>query len=77
MSEMLDKELIRKAQNGDKQALENLINLNNGLVWSIVKRFLGRGYESEDLYQIGAIGLIKSIKRFDESYDVKLSSDFS
>ena len=74
MSEMLDKELIKKAQNGDKQALENLINLNNGLVWSIVKRFTGRGYETEDLYQIGCIGLIKSIQRFDLNLEFKLST---
>ncbi len=45
-----------------------------GLIWSIVKRFAGRGYEIEDLYQIGCIGFIKSIKRFDISFDVKLST---
>lgn len=45
-----------------------------GLIWSIVKRFSGRGYELEDLYQIGCIGFIKSIKRFDTSFDVKLST---
>jgi len=44
------------------------------LIWSIVKRFNGRGYELEDLYQIGCIGFIKSIKRFDTSFDVKLST---
>lgn len=65
---------IISAKNGDKNKLSELIEKNSGLIWSIVKRFLGRGYESEDLYQIGAIGLIKSIKRFDESYDVKLST---
>ena len=74
MSCILDKELIRKAQNGDKLALEKLINLNNGLVWSIVKRFSGRGYETEDLYQIGCIGLIKSIQRFNIDLDFKLST---
>ena len=45
-----------------------------GLIWSIVKRFNGRGYELDDLYQIGCIGFIKSIKRFDTSFDVKLST---
>ncbi len=45
-----------------------------GLIWSIVKRFLSRGYESEDLYQIGCMGFIKSIKRFETDYDVKLST---
>ena len=62
------------AKNGDKDKLSELVEINSGLIWSIVKRFVGRGYESEDLYQIGAIGLIKSIKRFDESYGVKLST---
>lgn len=47
---------------------------NNGLIWSIVKRFNGRGYELEDLYQIGCVGFIKSIKKFDTSFDVKLST---
>lgn len=65
---------IISAKKGDKNKLSELVENNSGLIWSIVKRFLGRGYESEDLYQIGAIGLIKSIKRFDESYDVKLST---
>ena len=45
-----------------------------GLIWSIVKRFNGRGYELEDLYQIGCMGFIKSIKRFDTNYEVKLST---
>ena len=65
---------IKKAQKGDSQALTTLIEENNGLIWSIVRRFKDRGYEIEDLYQIGCIGFIKSIKRFDTSYDVKLST---
>ena len=65
---------IKKAQNGDDVALENLIKDNNGLIWSIVKRFYGRGYEPEDLYQIASLGFIKSIKRFDSDFDVKLST---
>ncbi|MBQ3413780.1 MAG: SigB/SigF/SigG family RNA polymerase sigma factor [Clostridia bacterium] len=67
-------ESIIKAQKGDKEELEKLINENNGLIWSIVKRFNGRGHELEDLYQIGCIGFIKSIKRFDTSFEVKLST---
>ncbi len=67
-------EAIKKSQKGDKKELEKLIEENNGLIWSIVKRFIGRGYETEDLYQIGCIGFIKSIKRFDTSYEVKLST---
>lgn len=67
-------EAIKKAQSGDKYELEKMIRDNNGLIWSIVKRFNGRGYELEDLYQIGCMGFIKSIKRFDTNYDVKLST---
>ena len=69
-----DKELISKAQKGERQALEKIINDNNGLVWSIVKRFSGRGYEKEDLYQIGCIGFIKAIQRFDISLEYKIST---
>ena len=47
---------------------------NNGLIWSIVKRFNGRGYELEDLYQIACVGFIKSIKKFDTNFEVKLST---
>lgn len=65
---------IIKAQNGDDEAMSKMVENNNGLIWSIVKRFKDRGYELEDLYQIGAIGFIKSIKKFDTSYEVKLST---
>lgn len=54
--------------------MEKIIKQNNGLIWSIVKRFNGRGYELEDLYQIGVLGFIKSIQRFDVNFDVKLST---
>ena len=67
-------EAIKKAQSGDKYEMERMIRDNNGLIWSIVKRFQGRGYDLEDLYQIGCMGFIKSIKRFDTNYDVKLST---
>ena len=65
---------IIKAQSGDKDAMANLVEANQGLIWSIVKRFGGRGYDIEDIYQIGAIGFIKSIRNFDVSYEVKLST---
>lgn len=65
---------IVDAQKGNKASLEKLILNNNGLIWSIVKRFKDRGYEIEDLYQIAVIGFIKSIKKFDTSFDVKLST---
>ena len=54
--------------------MTKLISNNSGLIWSIVKRFGGRGHELEDLYQIGAIGFIKAIKRFDSSFEVKVST---
>ena len=65
---------IKLAQENDEQAMETLIKNNSGLVWNIVKRFVGRGYELDDLYQIGSIGLIKAIKRFDVNLDVQLST---
>ena len=66
-------ECIRRAQEGDKEAKEQLIRENNGLIWSVVRRFSGRA-EQEDLYQIGAIGLLKCIEKFDFSYEVKFST---
>jgi len=65
---------IISAQNGDETMMEKLIKNNQGLIWSIVKRFSGRGYELEDLYQIACIGFIKCIKRFDTNFDVRLST---
>lgn len=65
---------IKKAQNGDKDAMAKLVEENQGLIWSIVKRFIGRGYDVEDLYQIGTLGFIKSIRNFDIDYEVKLST---
>lgn len=66
--------LIRQAQAGEKESREVLIEQNLGLVHHIVKRFLGRGYEAEDLFQIGTIGLIKAIDKFDTSFEVKFST---
>ena len=65
---------IKKAQTGDSNAMEQLIKDNNGLIWNIVKRFNGRGYEVEDLYQIGCMGFIKAIKRFDVNFEVQIST---
>ena len=67
-------EKIVKAQSGDEEAMASLVKNNLGLVYNIAKRFSGRGYELEDLNQIGALGLIKSIKKFDTSFDVQLST---
>ncbi len=67
-------EYIRRAHQGDKAARDTLVHNNIGLVWSIVRRFSGRGYEPEDLFQVGSIGLLKAIDNFDLSYDVKFST---
>lgn len=67
-------ELIKKAQNGDKEALETLISENIGLVKNIARRFFGRGTEYEDIVQIGTIGMIKAAKSFDESYNTVFST---
>ncbi len=69
-----DMKIIEQAQNGSKEDMTKLIEDNSRLVWSIVRRFNGRGYDIEDLYQIGSIGLIKAIQRFDTSFEVRLST---
>ena len=69
-----DMKIIERAQNGSKEDMTKLIEDNSRLVWSIVRRFNGRGYDTEDLYQIGSIGLIKAIQRFDTSFEVRLST---
>lgn len=76
MQEEFDNKIedIEKAKQGDKEAMQHLIDVNKGLIWSIVKRFQDRGYELEDLYQIGVMGFIKCVKRFDSSFEVRLST---
>ena len=66
--------LIRKSHDGDKEAREQLVEENIGLIWCVVRRFGGRGVEMEDLFQIGSIGLLKAIDKFDLDYDVKFST---
>lgn len=66
--------LITKSHEGDEEARAQLVEENAGLVWCVVKRFCHRGVETEDLFQIGNIGLIKAIDKFDLSYDVKFST---
>lgn len=67
-------ELIRQAKEGNKKAQEILVEENTGLIWSVVKRFQGRGYDKEDLFQIGSIGLLKCIDNFDFERKVKFST---
>ena len=76
MQEEFDNKIedIIKAQQGDKDAMQYLIDTNKGLIWSIIKRFQDRGYELEDLYQIGVMGFIKCVKRFDSNFEVRLST---
>ena len=69
-----DIESIKKAQHGDIDEMAKLVEDNQGLIWSIVKRFLGRGYDKEDIYQIGCLGFIKAIRRFDSEFEVRLST---
>lgn len=66
--------LIKQAHAGDKDARDKLISDNLGLVWSIVKRFEHRGHEREELFQIGCIGLMKAIDKFEVAYEVKFST---
>lgn len=65
---------IKKSQNGDTEARNVLVERNVRLVWSVVQRFINRGYDPDDLFQIGSIGLIKAIDKFDLSYDVRFST---
>lgn len=67
-------ELLIRAKEGDDRAKEELIEQNLGLVWSVARRFTGRGYDLEDLFQIGCIGLLKCINRFDMEYQVQFST---
>ena len=67
-------ELIKRAHMGDKDARDDLVFENTGLIWSIVRRFAGRGYEPEDLFQIGCVGILKAIDKFDMSFEVKFST---
>jgi len=67
-------EFIKRAQKGDREALDIIVNRNLGLIWNVVKRFVNRGHDMEDLFQIGSIGLIKAVYKFNPDYDVKFST---
>ena len=66
--------LIGRAHQGDKEARDTLFEENTGLIYSVVRRFLGRGVEMEDLFQIGSIGLLKAVDKFDPAFEVKFST---
>ena len=67
-------ELIQLAQNGDKDASETLVKENSGLIWSVARRFLGRGAEGDDLYQLGCLGFLKAVEGFDLEYGTQFST---
>lgn len=67
-------ELISRAQSGDRDASEALVTENSGLIWSVAKRFIGRGTESDDLYQLGCLGFLKAVEGFDLDYGTQFST---
>lgn len=67
-------EMIALAQSGDREAGEQLVNENAGLIWSVARRFIGRGTETEDLYQLGCIGFLKAVEGFDPAYGTQFST---
>lgn len=69
-----NEELLKKAKLGDKKAMDKLIEMNLPLVSALSKKFLNRGYEYEDIFQIGCMGLVKAVKNFDASFEVKFST---
>lgn len=67
-------ELIQRAQSGDTSAMEILVEENAGLIWAVTRRFLGRGVEADDLYQLGSLGFLKAVEGFDLSYGTQFST---
>lgn len=67
-------ELISLSQSGDKQATEILVEENSGLIWAVVRRFLGRGVEADDLYQLGCLGFLKAVEGFDLTFGTQFST---
>lgn len=67
-------QLIRMAQSGDREAGETLITENSGLIWSVARRFIGRGTETEDLYQLGCLGFLKAVEGFDPEFGTQFST---
>jgi RNA polymerase sporulation-specific sigma factor len=72
--EFTNEELVKMAQDGNRDAVDLIVKNNSGLVFSIVRRFLNRGYEKDDLYQIGCIGLIKAVRKFDTNFNTQFST---
>ena len=71
---MTDETALRSAKAGDRDAAEKLVTENSGLIWSVARRFFGRGVDSDDLYQLGCVGFLKAIAGYDESYGTQFST---
>lgn len=67
-------DLIQKSQSGDREAAQALVEENSGLIWSVAKRFMGRGTEPDDLYQLGCLGFLKAVQGFDLQYGTQFST---
>ena len=67
-------ELLRAAQEGDRDACEQAVLENNGLIWSVVRRYYGRGVEPDDLYQLGCLGFLKALEGFDPAFGTQFST---
>ena len=67
-------ELLQKAREGDNGACEQVLEENNGLIWSIVRRYYGRGVEAEDLYQLGCLGFLKAVRGYDPEFGTQFST---
>lgn len=74
MSGLAALDLLRAAQDGDRQACERVVEENSGLIWSIVRRYYGRGVEADDLYQLGCLGFLKAVRGFDFAYGTCFST---
>lgn len=70
----VSEELIQLAQSGDEEAAERLVTENSGLIWAVARRFLGRGVETDDLYQLGCMGFLKAVDGFDLSFGTQFST---
>ena len=67
-------ECLRSARAGDRDAAERMVAENSGLIWSVARRYFGRGVDSEDLYQLGCVGFLKAIEGYDESFGTQFST---
>ena len=73
MSALEASSLLEAARNGDNEACERMLEENAGLIWSIVRRYYGRGVDPEDLYQLGCLGFLKAVRGFDLNYGTQFS----